>query len=154
MGSQWKFLQKCSIIIHHLKRAPLIRGFTCNARLFQAAIIGKVTCKVYEYHENYEMTSPHLSICHLGPYMSTIDVINMTYDLRVFTNDTNQLPVAYMALHLSKNISPPPCKSTSPGGNLNVWKTYITPLKSNVDTKNGDILKEIHFPNHHFWYLC
>ena len=85
------FMQKCSIIIHHLKRTPLIQGSTCNARLFQAAIIGEVTCQVYEY-ENYDMTSPHLSSYHLGQsYMTTIDECN-EYDLRVLWQ--HQLPVA------------------------------------------------------------
>ena len=29
----------------------------------------------------------------------------------------------------------------------------FTPLKSNIDTQNCHLWKEIHFPNHHFWYL-
>ena len=31
------------------------------------------------------------------------------------------------------------------------WRT--NPLKSNIDTRNSHVWKEIHFPNHHFWYL-
>ena len=105
-------MQKCSIIIHHLKRTPLIQGSTCNARLFQAAIIGEVTCQVFEY-ENYDnMTSPHLSSYHLGQsYMTIIDECN-EYDLRVFTNDNTNSRSQRHSGHT------PPCKSTSPGGNL------------------------------------
>ena len=49
-------------------------------------------------------------------------------------------PVAYMALHISKNISP-----TSMQKHISRWQPQcvenISPLKSNVDTNNGDILK-------------
>ena len=27
-------------------------------------------------------------------------------------------------------------------------------LKFNIDTQNGHFPREMHFPNHHFWYLC
>ena len=30
----------------------------------------------------------------------------------------------------------------------------LTPLKTNMDTQNSHIWKEIHFENHHSWYLC
>ena len=35
------------------------------------------------------------------------------------------------------------CEEASPGGGHVVW-----------DTQNSHVWKEIHFPNHHFWYLC
>ena len=41
-------------------------------------------------------------------------------------------------------------KKNDPHKGIGETKSY-TPLKSNINTKNNHIWKEIHFPNHKFW---
>ena len=85
------------------------------------------------------------------------------YDLLSFlvTQNKNSLRQVYQ---LSPNQGPPN-KGTPNNGPPNKGPQTIlqiskhllknlTFMKSNIATQNSHFWKEIHLPNHHFWYLC
>ncbi len=157
---KWDFPPKMNLVLKEFRQAPLVWDipkyekcilcFQSNMALRPTFYSEEITTKKNKYHWNNHLAAflyiwpLQNQALEMVPWMANWLVWTTPTSLLIFSsfdreNGYPERSFAHHDQHSPANISENP---------------YTPELKTNIDTENSHIWKEIHFPNHHFWYLC